>query len=102
MSDSADPKIQHEPAANRFVLELNGVDAQALLEYVPESNGAVYNVTHTEVPKAMRGRGIGGQLVRAVCEHARSNGIKLIPTCSYVAHYFTKNENEQDVMYKKE
>ncbi len=102
MASSAEPKIRHEATANRFVLELDAVDAQALLEYIPEANGTVFNVTHTEVPVAMRGRGIGGQLVRAVCVHARTRGIKLIPTCSYVAHYFNKNPSDRDVMQKTE
>ncbi len=41
-------------------------------------------VYHTEVPPALEGRGIAGQIVRAVFEHAAGNGLRVRPTCSYV------------------
>lgn len=75
--------IRHEPQARRFIVT---VDSQeAFLEY--QTEGPVMTIVHTVVPPAIGGRGIGGQLVRAAFEYARSVGWKVRPTCSYAATY---------------
>ena len=53
-------------------------------------NGA-RDAEHTLVPDAMRGRGIAGKLVEALIDDARSEGFKIIPSCSYVAAQFRRH-----------
>lgn len=100
LSCTMENDLRHEPEHERFVLSIPGTTAKALLKYSKESTpaGIVYNVTHTEVPAELRGKGIGSALMRAVVAYSRTNKVKLIATCSYVAHYFSKNPSEADVL----
>lgn len=100
-------KFKHDDTKSEFTLEIEGMDSVAVAQYKEiksgpnnEGDGAsvIYDVIHTEVPECMRGRGIGAQLMRNLVVYARTNDIKLIPTCTYVAHYFTKNPSEKDVL----
>lgn len=52
---------------------------------------------HTVVPPALRGQGIAARLVDALIEDARSEGFKIIPTCSYVAAQFDRHPEWADL-----
>lgn len=73
--------VSHDPAAHRFTVTVDGVDG--VVDYHRE--GAVMVLTHTTVPAAIGGRGIAGQLVKAAFDHARSQGWKVRPACTYAA-----------------
>ena len=51
----------------------------------------VMAITHTEVPPALEGRGIGGALVQAALDHARGAGWKVRPLCSYARAYMQRH-----------
>lgn len=85
--------IRHDEAAHRFVAHVDGVEAY--LEYVPEDGRIV--ITHTIVPEAVGGRGIAAQLVAAALEHARSAGLKVLPSCSYAEAYLDKHPEYADL-----
>ncbi|QDA58363.1 GNAT family N-acetyltransferase [Thermomonas aquatica] len=72
-------EIRHDAAHHRFVTEVDG--HLAYVEYVPGDNAIA--ITHTIVPAAIGGRGIAGNLVRAALLHARNEGLKVEPLCSY-------------------
>jgi predicted GNAT family acetyltransferase len=48
-------------------------------------------ITHTIVPAAIGGRGIAGDLVRAALEHAKAQGLKVEPRCSYADAWMRKH-----------
>jgi predicted GNAT family acetyltransferase len=48
-------------------------------------------VTHTEVPPSLGGRGIAGELVQALLDHARAQGLKVRPLCSYARTYMRRH-----------
>jgi predicted GNAT family acetyltransferase len=48
-------------------------------------------VVHTEVSKALRGRGVAGVLVEAALAEARHRGWQVEATCSYVARYLERH-----------
>lgn len=52
---------------------------------------------HTHVPAAMRGRGIAARLVEALVRDARSEGFKIIPSCTYVAAQFDRHPDWADL-----
>ena len=79
--------IAHDPANQRFTTE---VDGQAgYLEY--ERAGDVMVITHTIVPPSIGGRGIASDLVRAALEHAKAEGLKVDPRCSYADAWMRKH-----------
>ena len=57
-------------------------------------------VDHTEVPAALRGRGVGDHLVRHAVEEARRAGAKIFPLCPFAASQFRKHPEYSDVLSK--
>ena len=58
----------------------------------------VMNIESTFVPPAARGRGFGGELVRAALTHARANRWRVIPTCWYVDTWLDSHPEFRDVL----
>ncbi|HTL14327.1 MAG TPA: GNAT family N-acetyltransferase [Thermomonas sp.] len=79
--------IRHDAAHQRFVTEVDG--HTAYVEYEPGDTALA--ITHTIVPKAIGGRGIAGDLVRAVMLHARAEGLRVDPQCSYADAWMRKH-----------
>jgi len=74
--------VRHDPAAGRFYVDLDG--STAYLAYT-QVDDRTLDLRHTFVPDALRGRGLAAQIVRFALDYARSHGLRVIPTCSYVA-----------------
>lgn len=88
-------EVIHSPAEQRFVLFLPG--GEAVLEYVPLPDGTL-NIVRTVVPAAARGQGWGGRLVRAALDHARAEGVQVIPTCWFVTTWVGVHTEYQDLL----
>ena len=54
--------------------------------------GAVLDMTHTFTPVAERGKGLGARLVRAGLALAAERGLRVRPSCSFVAALLAKGE----------
>ena len=79
--------IAHDHARQRFTIEADG--QAGYLEY--ERAGDALVITHTIVPPAIGGRGIAGDLVRAALEHAKAEGLRVDPRCSYAEAWIRKH-----------
>lgn len=92
-----------ESSKSRYALYLDGVDQPSILEYEVRDvdNNVVYDLTHTFVPDQARGKGVAGRLVKRAVVHARENGHKIIPSCSYIHTYMKRYPNDQDVLLAK-
>jgi predicted GNAT family acetyltransferase len=55
-------------------------------------------IDHTEVPAALRGRGVGDRLVRHAVHAARQAGAKIFPLCPFAAAQFRKHPEYSDVL----
>lgn len=55
-------------------------------------------LVHTEVPPALNGRGIAGQLARAALEHARANGLAVVAICPFVRAYLERHPEYADLI----
>jgi predicted GNAT family acetyltransferase len=53
---------------------------------------------HTEVPPALEGRGIAGQLVRVAFDYASAHELKVVPGCSYVQAWAKRHPEAQRVL----
>ena len=73
--------------SGRFEIDRDG--SVAYLEYTLA--GKVLQLIHSEVPAAMRGKGIGSELARSALELAREQGLKVDVICPSVAAYLEKH-----------
>lgn len=90
--------FRHNAQAERFELDL--ADDTAYIEYVrlPE----VLVLTHTHVPKAYEGRGIGSELVRATLEDIRTQRLRIVPQCVFVARYIERHPEWAEIVFEPE
>lgn len=88
------PTVQHNPAASRFELTVDGLLCEA--SYVMA--GPVMVMNHTGVPRALEGRGLAARLVAAALAHAREQGLRVRPSCSYVALYMRRHPDTLDLL----
>jgi uncharacterized protein len=54
--------------------------------------------THTEVPEALEGQGIGNKLARAALDYARSNDLRVVPRCQFIAAFIKRHSEYQDLV----
>ena len=59
--------------------------------------GNVLTILHTEVPKALEGRGIGSSLTRGVLDTARSQGLKVSALCPFAKGYIERHPEYADL-----
>jgi uncharacterized protein len=93
------PAITREinPAKGRYVGRIAGVDGEAELTFVRKSP-AVIDADHTFAPDTMRGTGIAKAMVERLVADARAEGLKIVPTCTYVQAQFARHPDWVDVL----
>jgi hypothetical protein len=87
-------QIEHDAARGRFHTRLDGLPG----ECVYRLDGAVMVLVHTEVDEGLQGRGVAGALVEAAVAHARAQGLKIRPACSYVRSWVHRHPEVQDLL----
>jgi uncharacterized protein len=80
--------------AGRFELEKDG--HLAVLDYQLSDGKIVF--THTGVPDALGGQGIGSLLARAGLDYARSQSFAVEPLCSFIAGYIQKHSEYKNLV----
>lgn len=97
MADTQSIAIEREEGETkgRYVIRLDG--SQAEMTYSRAGAGLII-IDHTEVPQALRGRGIGKALVARGVEDARREGKKVVPLCPYAKAQIMKHPEWQDVL----
>lgn len=88
------PPITHHEGTRRFELQAEG--HTAYLEYAPIAGtpGALA-FTHTIVPRALEGRGIGSRLVKHALDWAAAQQHKVRPDCSFVKVWIDRHPDYQ-------
>ena len=80
--------------ANRFELRVEGRLSVATYE----RRNKTITFTHTIVPPALEGRGIGSRLVKTALEQARAEGLKVVPQCPFVQAFIERHAEFQDLL----
>ena len=88
------PAITHDTARQRYSLVIDGVEAY--LTYERRQPG-VRHITHTIVPDAIGGRGIGKRLVTRIIEDIRAAGEKVTSSCWYASGVIDKTAEWADL-----
>jgi predicted GNAT family acetyltransferase len=88
------PKIINNTLKHRFETE---VGAQtAFLVYQVAADQITF--THTRVPPALEGRGIGTALVKAAMDHAREHSLRVVIQCPFVAEVVQSHPQYQSLL----
>lgn len=85
--DPSSLKVENNEAKKRFEIKVE--DKLAVAEYNRVANRIIF--THTEVPPALEGNGIGSLLAKTALEFAKQESLKVIPLCPYIAGYIKKH-----------
>lgn len=80
-------EIKDNTGESRFEVEVDG--SLAVAEYVLE--GQTITFTHTVVPSALEGRGVGSALAKAALTSARERGLTVVPQCPFIRGYLEKH-----------
>ncbi|KAK1430523.1 hypothetical protein QVD17_13331 [Tagetes erecta] len=92
-------KIVWNEKQKRFETE----DQKAYLQYELINDGKVMDIIHTFVPSSKRGLGLASHLSVAAFNHAQSNSLSVIPTCSYISDTFLpKNPAWKSVVFSED
>ena len=78
----------NEAGRGAFYLEENG---ERLAEMEVSVSKGILTVYHTEVAEKLKGRGVAGDLLKAMVSYAREKALKVIPLCPYVHARFKKD-----------
>lgn len=87
--------VKHDTLTHRFLAELPS--GTAVLAYTPTGSG-VLEFYRTFVPAPERGRGLGGRLVEVALEYVRAQGLRVIPTCPFVAQWIRQHPENADLL----
>lgn len=79
--------VTNNETAQRYEARPDGL--LALLEYHRAGDRIVY--THTEVPSALEGRGVGSALAKMALDEARAANLSIVPRCPFVAAYIKRH-----------
>ena len=75
--------VRHEEVKRKgtFFVEEKG-ERVGEIGYFHSAPGKI-NIYHTEVVERLRRKGVGGELIKAVIDYARENGLQIVATCPY-------------------
>ena len=83
---------------SRFEIEQDG--QTSYLEFETDSQGWL-TLIHTEVPEALRGRGIAQELVTTAFQYAKDNNLKVDVVCPIAAHIAKTHPEFQSLVHSR-
>ena len=86
--------VHHNAAGQCFEVHLEGLRCE--LQY--HLSGGVMRIHHTGVPPRLEGRGLAAALAQAALAHARAQGRRVQPACSYVRRYMQRHPETLDLL----
>jgi hypothetical protein len=87
-------KVRDNTERHRFELDADG---HVAFSNYKRADG-VLTILHTEVPKALEGRGVGSALIRGVLDIARSQGLKIVTVCPFAKSYIDRHPEYADLL----
>jgi len=87
-------EIRHNAAARRFEATID----KLLCRCDYRMHGGTMMLVHTEVPPQLEGRGFASMLVRAAFDHARKNGLDVLPVCSFVSAWVRRHPEVEPLL----
>ena len=83
--------VVHNASNQRFEINIDG--QLSVLEYTFKNHRLF--LTHTEVPPALEGQGLGTKLAHVALEYARQNDLAVVVICPLVKEYVDSHPEYQ-------
>ena len=101
--ESAAPTTTLTTRDNAELARIDALDDGVLVGFAAYEvcDDGVYTFHHTEVFEGNEGRGFGQQLAEGVLDFAQEQGIRIHPTCSFLAAYVDKHPERQELLDPK-
>ncbi|MFN3669330.1 MAG: GNAT family N-acetyltransferase [Brevundimonas sp.] len=93
MTDIRD--VQAEQRFEQGFADAEGRTRSVFADYVVQGGTRV--ILHVEADPALRGTGAAGRFMQALAEHARAEGLKLAPRCSYAVAWLKRHSEFDDL-----
>ena len=61
-------------------------------------DGAVRTFTHTVVPRAAEGQGVGSRLIAGALADVRARGLRIVPQCAFVRAWLQRHPDDGDLL----
>ena len=87
-------QFRDNEALSRFELDIDG--DVAFVSY--RKSPGILTLTHTETPRAMRGRGIGSRVGLMAFDAVRAQGLKMRLRCGFLADLARQNPACHDLL----
>jgi uncharacterized protein len=94
-----EPQVLDAPESSRFEIHVDGKLAGFAVYRL--RHGRI-SFIHTEIDDAFSGQGLGGKLVRAALDAARTRDLAVIPLCPFVRGWIQKHEDYLDLVPEAE
>lgn len=91
-------QVVHNEPERRFELVVEGYLSK--LDYIRDGKNFV--ITHVGVHPELRGQGVAGKITQTALGYAKTNGLRVIPMCSYAASYIRRNPQYADLVRQQE
>lgn len=76
-------------------MDADGAVRIVFADYIERGDTRV--ITHVEADPVLRGSGASGRFMQALSEYARSEGLKLLPTCGYAKAWLDRHVEYRDI-----
>lgn len=93
-TDAGEREVRHNADRHRFYIPLE--EGEAHLDYERIDSETV-DFSHTYVSPSRRGEGLARRVVEQALEHAREEGLKVVPSCPFVASFLKDHPEYQDL-----
>lgn len=94
MAENETLPVAHNLQARRF--EIKKDDYLAVLKYELLEGKIIFS--HTGVPDALGGQGIGSRLAKAGLDYAKQNRLQVVALCSFISAYINKHPEYRELL----
>lgn len=91
----SDIEVRDNTDRHRFELLVDG-ELGGLADY--RVRGGVVVVTHSEIDRRFRGRGLGNELASRTLDQLRERGARVVPSCPFFARYVAEHPEYRDLV----
>lgn len=88
--------VRDNPDRQRYEISRGG-QVVGFAEHHPFADG-VEAFPHTVIDEAHQGQGLAGTLVREALADVRARGVKVVPSCWYVAQWIERHPDHRDLL----